>query len=125
MALQEHQACIDACDACADACDFCLASCLREKDVKMMARCIALDIDCAQICRMASSYMARDSEFATAVCQMCADVCDSCADECTLHSAEHCRQCAKACRRCAEECRRMAGMLQPGIPVSAGGAAAH
>lgn len=29
-----------------------------------MARCIALDIDCAEICRTAVAFMARGSEFA-------------------------------------------------------------
>ncbi|MFD2296656.1 four-helix bundle copper-binding protein [Massilia sp. GCM10020059] len=92
----------------------------------MMARCIALDMDCAQICRLAASYMARSSEFAAAVCQMCADVCDSCADECAKHQMAHCQECAQACRRCADECRRMAGMAQPGQGASTGaGAHAH
>lgn len=44
---QQHQSCIEACNDCADACDMCAAACLQEQDVKAMARCIALDIDCA------------------------------------------------------------------------------
>jgi hypothetical protein len=40
-----NQSCIDACNACADACDFCAASCLQEQDVKMMAKCIGLDME--------------------------------------------------------------------------------
>ena len=126
MAQQQYQSCIDACNACADACDFCAASCLQEQDIKAMARCIALDMDCAQICRMAASYMARGSEFSATVCQMCAEICDSCADECAKHPMAHCQECAEACRRCAEECRRMAGMGQPGNAASTGaGAQAH
>ena len=122
MAQRQNQSCIDACDACADACDYCAASCLQEQDVKMVAQCIALDIDCGQICRMAASYMARSSEFAVAVCQMCADVCDSCGDECAKHPMAHCQDCAQACRRCADECRRMAGIAQPvqGVTSDAG-----
>jgi Domain of Unknown Function (DUF326) len=78
-----------------------------------MARCIQLDIDCASICRLAAGYMARDSELAGAICEVCAEVCDACAQECAKHSKmEHCRQCAEACKRCADECRRMAqGMM--------------
>ncbi len=45
MKLDHFQSCIDACNACAMACENCAASCLREEDVKMMARCIALDMD--------------------------------------------------------------------------------
>jgi hypothetical protein len=40
-----------------------------------MARCIALDIDCAEICRLAAAYMSRGSDLAGAVCDMCADEC--------------------------------------------------
>jgi hypothetical protein len=42
----------------------CATKCLQEPDVKRMARCIALDMDCAAICRLASGYMAPGSEFA-------------------------------------------------------------
>ena len=52
MQNQNFQSCIDACNDCADACDMCISACLKEDDVKMMARCIALDIDCAQLCRL-------------------------------------------------------------------------
>jgi hypothetical protein len=99
--------CIEACNACADACDACASACLQEDDVKMMARCIALDVDCAAICRLAAGFMARGSEHARALCRACAEVCQACADECARHPHEHCRRCAEACRRCAEECRAM------------------
>jgi hypothetical protein len=108
MAYQDFQECIDACNACAAACDNCSAACLAEEDVKMMARCIALDIDCAQICRLAAGFMARGSEFAAALCRQCADICQACGDECGKHQMEHCQQCAAACRRCADACRAMA-----------------
>lgn len=108
MSNQQYASCIEACNACADVCDFCAASCLQEQDVKMMARCIALDMDCAQICRLAAGYMARGSEFAKAVCKLCADVCEACSGECRKHQMSHCQQCAAACQRCADECRRMA-----------------
>lgn len=108
MSHQQFQACIGACYACAVACDHCAASCLEEQDVKMMARCIALDMDCAQICRTAAAYMGRGSEFAAAICKACADVCQACGEECGKHQAQHCQECAQACSRCADECRRMA-----------------
>lgn len=108
MPHQQFQSCIDACNACATACDHCAASCLEEKDIASMAGCIRLDLDCAQVCRLAAGYMARGSRFAHAICRLCAEVCQACADECAQHEADHCRRCAEACRRCAEECRRMA-----------------
>ena len=109
MAHSRYATCIEACSTCADACDHCATACLAEKDPKAMARCIALDIDCAAICRLAAGFMARDSEMASAICGVCADVCEACGAECEKHEMQHCRDCAEACRRCAEECRRMAG----------------
>lgn len=80
-----------------------------------MARCIALDIDCAAVCRLAAGTMARGSELAGAICNACAQVCEACAEECAKHAKmEHCRQCAEACRRCAQECRRMASTAGAG-----------
>ncbi|HEY9064889.1 MAG TPA: four-helix bundle copper-binding protein [Burkholderiaceae bacterium] len=108
MPRQTDQACIDACNVCADACDHCAASCLREQDVKSMAHCIALDLDCAAICRTAAGYMARGSEFARALCRLCGQICKACGEECAKHPMAHCQECARACRGCAEDCERMA-----------------
>jgi hypothetical protein len=110
MRKQKYSACIEACNTCAMACNHCAASCLQEQDVKMMARCIALDMDCSQFCVLAAAAMARDSEHANVICGLCADVCDSCADECAKHDMKHCKECAKACEQCAEECRKMVAM---------------
>jgi hypothetical protein len=108
MPHHQHRACIDACYACADACDHCAIACLGEPQPKLMARCVALDIDCAQVCRLAAGFMARGSQHDSAVCALCAMVCESCAEECNRHAMDHCQQCAAACRKCAGECRRMA-----------------
>lgn len=105
---RKYEECIAACNACALACNYCTASCLRETDVTMMARCIGLDIDCAQVCAMASAAMARESVHAQAICELCAKVCQSCADECAKHDVVHCQACAKACAECAQACRNMA-----------------
>lgn len=73
MPHQQFQSCIRACYECAEACNHCAAACLQEQDVKMMARCIALDIDCAQVCELAAAVMARASESAKNVCGACAE----------------------------------------------------
>lgn len=105
---ERYAACVEACNNCADACDHCASACLQEQDPKMMARCIALDIDCAAICRLAAGAMARGSECAATICAACADVCDACGEECAKHDHGHCQACAEACRQCAQECRAMA-----------------
>lgn len=109
--LKKYNACIDACNTCAIACNYCAGSCLQEKDVQMMARCIALDIDCAQMCTLAVAAMARGSEHAQAICNLCADLCQSCAQECDKHDMKHCKECSKACVQCVKECRQMATMV--------------
>ena len=110
MTDQKFNACIEACNACAVACNHCAASCLHEQDVKVMVRCIALDMDCAQVCALAAAAMARGSEHTNAICALCADICQTCGNECSRHDMVHCQQCAKACFDCAEECRQMAAM---------------
>lgn len=121
MAHQHFKSCIAACYACAVACDHCAAACLREPDPKAMARCIALDIDCAALCRLAAGYMARGSELAARICALCAQVCEACGEECAKHAMAHCQECAQACKRCAEECRRMSGgqnqAIREGVPA--------
>lgn len=112
MAYEKFQACIDECNACAAACDHCAVACLVEHRVSLMARCIRLDMDCAQICRLAAAYMARGSEFAGLLCNACAEVCEACAEECGQFQMDHCQRCAQACQRCAAECRRMASGVQ-------------
>lgn len=76
MAHQQFQSCIDACNACADACDHCASACLAEENSQKMARCISLDLDCAAICRLAASYMARNSAAVDVICNACADLCN-------------------------------------------------
>jgi len=105
--ISKYATCAEACNACALECNHCASACLQEPDLKMMTRCIALDLDCAAICQLAAAAMARESEHATAICRLCADVCQSCAEECSEHSHDHCKRCAEACRRCAQECRQM------------------
>nr|WP_228488445.1 four-helix bundle copper-binding protein [Caenimonas koreensis] len=110
MPHQKFTACIEACNSCAVSCNHCAASCLREPDVAMMARCVALDIDCSAICQLAAAAMARGSEHIKAICALCAEICESCAKECGKHPMEHCQLCARDCRACAEQCRQMSAM---------------
>jgi hypothetical protein len=120
MAQQQFQSCIDACNACADACDFCAMSCLQEPDTKVMGRCIALDIDCAQICRLVAGYLARGSELSRTICQACQEVCEDCRDECAQYQMSHCKECAQACQLCAQECQRMLTVMPDRQAIGAG-----
>lgn len=91
---------------CAAACNLCASACLGEKDVHMLAVCIKLDLDCAQICTVSASFVARGSLHAGHLLKECAEICLQCAEECEKHAhMEHCKRCAEACRKCAEACR--------------------
>ena len=72
MSHQQFKDCIDACVACAVACSHCATECLKEEDVKMMARCIQLDLECASICRSAAELMSLGSEYSHHLCRVCA-----------------------------------------------------
>lgn len=108
MSHEKFKNCIDACYECASECDHCAVACLKEEDVKMMVKCIELDLYCADICRLAATFMARGERYAKQICALCADICEECGNECASHEMDHCKQCAEACKRCAQECRKMA-----------------
>lgn len=103
-----YQTCIEACQHCAANCDHCALSCTIEPDIKEMARCIQLTMECSSVSYVAAHLMALDSENVGAICLICAETCEACADECNLHDNEHCRKCATACTACAMECRKIA-----------------
>lgn len=96
---------------CARACEYCATACLSEEDVKMMARCIALDRDCADLCFQAARLLERNSEVGHAFLSVCEQICRLCAEECGKHDHEHCRACAEACRACAEACHQHHGKV--------------
>ena len=106
----KFQTTIEILNDCVQACNACMTDCLQEAEVQMLANCIRLDRDCADICALTSEYVSRESEFAPALAKQCAVVCDACAKECEKHShMEHCKLCAEVCRKCAEECRKLGG----------------
>src|SRR5438067_10688468 len=104
MEQHNHQALIQKLLDCALACEHCATACLQEEDVKMMAGCIKLDRDCADICIQAARLLQRDSDIAHQYLVLCEEICRLCAAECGKHDADHCRQCAQACQTCAEAC---------------------
>ncbi|MBD1395096.1 four-helix bundle copper-binding protein [Mucilaginibacter glaciei] len=108
MLHQKFKDCIAAGLACAVACNHCAISCLSEKDVKMMAKCIGLDLECAAVCRSAAELMSLGSNYSVQLCRICSDACKACAEECNKHDMKHCQECAAACRDCASACEAMA-----------------
>lgn len=104
----KYQSCIETCFECTESCEYCATCDLREQDVKMLAKWIQSNRDCANICLTAVTFMSRDSDYSKQICKICAEICEACAKECEQHrDMDHCQKCAQVCRNCAEECRRM------------------
>jgi hypothetical protein len=106
MSHKQNQELLNRLSTCAAVCNHCATACLDEEDVKMLARCIKLDTDCAEICRITASFVARGSEHAQHLLRESAEICVACASECEKHAnhMDHCRECAEVCRQCAEAC---------------------
>ena len=105
MSHEKHQETIDLLLKCATECNHCTSACLDEQDVKKLARCIKLNIDCMEVCYLTASYLSRGSEQGDGIMRICAEICEACARECEKHSnMEHCMRCADICHKCAEAC---------------------
>lgn len=116
--MRDVTACIAACVECADACTICADACLGEQNVQMLARCIRIDLDCADICQATARILARQTEInlqlAVAQLQSTITATGICAEECEGHAEthQHCRVCASACRNCEQQCRQLLISLQ-------------
>ena len=105
--------CIEACFDCEQSCASCADACIGEGDVQMLARCIRLDLDCADVCdatgRILSRQTSTEPQMLRVSLQACAQACRLCAEECENHGEhhEHCRVCAEACRRCEQACNNV------------------
>jgi hypothetical protein len=69
----------------------------------MLARCIRLDLDCADICDATGRIISRKTAMES---QMLRASLQACAEECENHAGhhEHWRICIETCRRCKTAC---------------------
>ena len=85
---------VDCVQACADAC-------LGEEDTRMLARCIRLNLDYADVCESTGKILSRQTAFepemVRAALQACAEACRLCGEKCERHAEhhEHCYVCAR------------------------------
>jgi hypothetical protein len=74
--------CIEACFECAQACTACADACIGEGDMQMLARCVRLDLDCADVCeatgRILSRQTATEPQMLRAALSACAEACRRC-----------------------------------------------
>lgn len=98
---------------CANTCSQCADACLSEDDIAPLAKCIRLNLDCADLCTATAAVLSRQTEYDANVTrpalQACIAVCRSCGDECEAHAShmEHCRICAEVCRSCEQSCQEL------------------
>ena len=105
MSHQQNKKLLEALNNCAAECNHCATACLDEEDVKILAKCIKQDIDCADICSLTASLIARGSVHGSHLLKECAEICKACAEECEKHAhMQHCKTCAEACRICVQAC---------------------
>ncbi len=69
----DYQSCIEACLKCAALCNHCASECLTEEEVKVMAKCIQKDMECAAVCYVAAQLMSLGSDKATDFCTVWAE----------------------------------------------------
>jgi hypothetical protein len=118
-----YSRCVEACNTCADACDRCMSACLLEPEVQDMAHCIALDLECAAVCRLLAGFASRGSKFAPQLAGVCCAVCEACAQECGDHPHDHCQVCAERCHLAKDACLALMtlGVPQPAATPGGGG----
>lgn len=95
---------INALANCQVACENCYRACFDEPNIKKLEKCIRLDRDCADMCSLTMSFLARNSSEAETVVRTCAEICAACAEECEKHDHVHCKECADTCGDCEESC---------------------
>jgi hypothetical protein len=104
----QYKSTIDALLRCAAICNHCASSSTKEEDVKMMASCIQLDMECAAMCMATAQLLSMGTSQAKEVSLLCSWFCDTCATECAKHTRnEHCKECADVCRNTANQCRNI------------------
>lgn len=108
MVHENYNSVIEILHECMSTCNHCFDACLKEDNVKMMAECIRLDRECADICGYLEQALGRGTPFVSDLAKVCATICEACGTECRKHDHKHCQQCAEVCFKCAEECKKLA-----------------
>ncbi|RSK33106.1 four-helix bundle copper-binding protein [Hymenobacter metallilatus] len=103
--LPRQQHVLNALAMCAAACDQCAALGLQDSPAAYHLRSFRLSRDCADLCRLAATFVAREAEHSPHLLRECAELCRDCANECTQFDTAQHRACTEACRRGEDACR--------------------
>lgn len=111
--VADTAAAIDACLRCVQSCTSCADADLMEDEVAEMRACIALCVNCADVCGVLARILSRPAQSDHVVVhrllRACVRQCTLCAKECARHAEHHrhCALCAKACRACEVACEAL------------------
>ncbi len=110
LSADEIAAAIDACLSCMQACTACVDADLAAHDVDQLSTCVALCLNCADICGLTARLLSRPAHWDNVVVhplvQSCVRACTASAGECGRHAQHHrhCAICEKVCRACVAAC---------------------
>jgi hypothetical protein len=118
--LNELAKCITHCYSCAQTCTTCADACLSEENVKMLAKCIRLNLDCADVCLATGAILSRlgsvSEELVREQLRACRTACELCGQECDQHKQhEHCVICSDSCRKCGDVCDHLLSSIGAGV----------
>lgn len=85
MSHEQHQELLQILHECMVECNHCYNVCLKEEDIKMMAVCIRLDRECADVCNYLEQAISRGTPFISELASVCAKICEACGNECKKH----------------------------------------
>jgi hypothetical protein len=103
-------AAIDACLSCLQSCTSCADADLAEEDLAELATCIALCLNCADVCDVTARLLSRPAHWQRFVIYRllaaCVRTCTESAEECHKHAHHHrhCAICEQVCRECIRAC---------------------
>ncbi|RSK29290.1 four-helix bundle copper-binding protein [Bacillus sp. HMF5848] len=93
---------------CAATCDHMITHLICHEDINCRRQQLLLLRDCADICNLTASFVARNSHFARMLAGVCANICEACGRECAQFPDYHSQHCSQVCLHCAKECRAFA-----------------
>lgn len=97
--------CIEDCRNCHRVCLETLSHILQTSLERAPALNINLLLDCAEVCRLTTGFIIRNSEFYPIICGDCARICTRCGTEFEQYDdIDQLMLCAETCRRAAESC---------------------
>ena len=111
--LDDVAAAIDASLTCLQTCTSCADGDLAEADAAELTRCVALCVECADVCGLVARTLSRpahwDHVVVHSLLEACVRSCTNSAEECARHAEHHrhCAICAQACRACAQACSEL------------------